>query len=116
MCTWLHRARRLPRRGWGRCGTRGRAQELPDAARALSGRGGELPERMARLLGGAQGLAVHLLGMGDLLRGGLHMGESRLGQMRAATACRCGERAGDRAERCQQRGRIERQDGHEDLK
>ena len=115
VCTFLHSARRLPRRGWGRCDTRGGAQELPDAARALSGRGGELPQRMARLLGSAQGLAVYLLGMGYLLRGGLHVGESLLGQVRVATACGCGERAGDRAERCQQRGRIERQDGHEDL-
>jgi hypothetical protein len=71
---------------------------------------------MARLRGGAQSLAIHLLGLGDLQRGGLHVGESLLGQMRAATASRRSERASDRAERCQQRDRIERQDRHEDLK
>ena len=66
---------------------RGGAQELPDAARALSGGGGELPQRMARLRGITQGFAIHLLGMSDLLSGGLHVGEPLLGQRRAVTAC-----------------------------
>jgi hypothetical protein len=70
---------------------------------------------MARLLGGAQGLTIPLLGLRDLLGGSLHVGEPRLGPRRAAPAGCRGKRAGNRAERGQQRGRIECQDRHEDL-
>jgi hypothetical protein len=70
---------------------------------------------MARLLGGAQGLTIPLLRLRDLLGGSLHVGEPLLGPRRATPTGARGARAGDRAERGQQRRRIERQDRHEDL-